>query len=284
MASDWDSFHRYLAAKRTVDDRALNLRVWQALRDNLPGREPLRILEVSGGIGTMVERVAEWGLTNGSVRYTLLDADPDNIALARQRLSGLPDSMHVDFVVADMLSFAAGQAPATFDLIIAHAVLDLVDLRRALPPLLALIRPDGLFYFTLNFDGVTVFEPNDDPAFEDHLMRRYHRTMDERLVDGRPAGESRTGRRLLTLLPRLGAEILAAGASDWVVFPRHGRYPADEGYFLHFIVETVRRALADDPDVDAKGLAAWATRRHAQIESGELVYIAHQLDVAGRGA
>ncbi len=282
--TDWHSFARYLSAKRTVDDRALNLRVWQTLQKNLPPRRPLRVLEVGGGIGTMVQRLAEWGFADTAVQYTLLDTDPANIAVAQKRLSAenLPPSFQVDFVAADMLAFAETQSACRWDVLIAHAVLDLVDIRRALPPLLSLLEPSGVFYFTLNFDGVTVFEPEIDAEFEAVLMNRYHRTMDERMVAGRAAGESRMGRRLLSLLPQLGGEIVAAGASDWVVFPRQGDYPADEAYFLHFIIETVRGALKDDPAVPRQKLSAWAEKRHAQIADGTLIYIAHQLDIIGK--
>lgn len=281
---DFTDFPRYLAAKRTVDDRALNRLVWQAFRACLPAGQPLRIVEVGGGIGTMVERLAAWGLTAAPVHYTLLDADPANIALAQQRLASPPSPFRVECVTADMLEFARRQpaeAPR-WDALIAHAVLDLVDLPRALPALLALLRPGGCFYFTLNFDGDTIFAPELDRAFEEHLMARYHHTMDTRRVNGQPAGNSRTGRQLLTLLPRWSTRILAAGASDWVVFPHDGTYPHDEAYFLHFIVATVQRALQNDPAVEAHRLEAWATQRHAQIEASELVYIAHQLDLAGQ--
>jgi len=56
------SFIRYLAAKKTVDDRALNAHVWNTLVNALPvttPERPLRVLEVGAGIGTMVERVVE---------------------------------------------------------------------------------------------------------------------------------------------------------------------------------------------------------------------------------
>lgn len=284
-SKQWDSFPRYLSAKKTVDDRALNLRVWQSLVENLPRQNPLRILEVGGGIGTMVERIAEWGFSTGTVHYTLLDANPANIAAAKTRLSAakLPSQIQVEFVEGDMLTFAQNQkSNARWDVLIAHAVLDLVDVRRTVPQLLALLQPDGCFYFTLNFDGVTTFEPEIDAVFETHLMERYHRTMDERKIDGHSAGESRMGRRLLSMLPQLGGEILAAGASDWVVFPQQNGYFADEAYFLHFIIDTVRGALADDSAVDGEKLSAWAEKRHAQIGTGDLIYIAHQIDITGK--
>jgi len=76
--------------------------------------------------------------------------------------------------------------------------------------------------------------------------------------------------------------LLEAGASDWVVFPRNRGYPGEEAYFLHVIVEMVSGAVAASGEVEAPALQAWTTQRHAQIERGELVYLAHQLDFVGR--
>ena len=51
--TDAFDFTRYLASKRTVDDRALNRQVWQTLADavvaELPPDRPLRVLEVGAG-------------------------------------------------------------------------------------------------------------------------------------------------------------------------------------------------------------------------------------------
>ena len=102
------------------------------------------------------------------------------------------------------------------------------------------------------------------------------------MVDGRRSGDSQTGRKMFAHLPAAGAEILDAGSSDWVVYPRAGGYEADEAYFLHYIVHTIARALEGNPDLDRNYFAAWIAQRHAQIEAGTLVYIAHQLDFCGR--
>jgi hypothetical protein len=149
------------------------------------------------------------------------------------------------------------------------------------PHLFALLRPGGSFYFTLNFDGATILEPAVDAPLEDLIQDLYHRTMDGRQTDGRPSGDSRTGRYLFAQLRAAGARLLAAGSSDWVVFPGKNGYPDDEAYFLHFIIDTIGRALHDHPDLDPARFNRWVARRHAQIEAGELVYIAHQLDFAG---
>ena len=296
------SFTHYLAAKKTVDDRALNRHVWEALANRVRSAGRLRVLELGAGIGTMVERAWEWGLLTGEVAYTLLDADAACIAAVPERLTawakgrgieaerlgerrlqlrGGARRVTLDFVAADALEFAQRDHAELWDMLIAHAFLDLIDVPAALPHLLALLRPGGLFYFTLNFDGVTTFEPVLDPALDAQIERLYHETMDRRIVNGLSSGDSRTGRHLFTHLLRAGATILAAGSSDWVVFPGPAGYPANEASFLHAILQTVENALHGYPELDAAQFAAWIAARQEQVERAELTYIAHQIDVLG---
>jgi len=279
-----DSFTRYLAAKKTVDDRALNAHVWETLVRSLPhvtAECPLRVLEVGAGIGTMVERLTERGVLTHAA-YTAVDDQAENIAEARRRLAGKTGRVQVALHTADLFDFIRQRAGQTWDLLIAHAVLDLLDVPTALPKLLGGLRPGGLFYFTLNFDGGTIFQPEIDPAFDARIEALYHRTMDERIIGGQRSGDSRTGRRLFGHARQAGAEVLAAGSADWVVFAGPQGYLADEAYFLRFIVNTLQRALTGQAGLDAARFDAWIAERRAQIERGELVYIAHQLDVLGR--
>src|ERR1700759_4583271 len=66
-------YARYLAAKTSVDDRALNRHVLAGLRRLMPAGAP-RVLEVGAGLGTMVARLMDWGVV-GTSEYILLDAD-----------------------------------------------------------------------------------------------------------------------------------------------------------------------------------------------------------------
>ncbi len=246
----------------------------------------------------MLQRMVEWDLFSNA-DYTAIDLDPQNIASARQRLATWAEHtsptaqgftlekghsrISVEMEAIDLFEFARRQAgKRTWDLLVAHAVLDLLDIPSALPPLFSLLADGGLFYFTINFDGLTVLEPALDPELDDLIIRLYHNTMDNRRLDGALSGDSRTGRHLFTHLRCAGAQVLQAGASDWVVFPKAGAYPADEAYFLHFIIHTIQTALTDHPELDAGRLADWIAERHAQVERGELVYIAHQIDIFGR--
>jgi hypothetical protein len=105
--------------------------------------------------------------------------------------------------------------------------------------------------------------------------------MDERVRYGRPAGDSRTGRKLFHHLTAAGAPVLSAGSSDWVVHPGpDGAYPDDEAHFLECILQTVQDALQGG--TCAVDLADWLAVRRRQLAEGRLVYLAHQLDVAGR--
>lgn len=293
------AFIRYLAAKQPLDDRSINRPVWEALQREAaayPGDGPLRVLEVGAGIGTMVERAWRWGLAGGGVRYTAVDADPGGLVEARRRLLAfgaraegaalcLEDAarqLTVELVAADAFDFAAAAGAHRWGLLIGCAFLDLVDTPRALEALLGLLAPGGLAYFPITYDGLTAFEPVVDAALDAQIVALYHATMDSRRVAGQPSGDSHTGRRLFAHLRAAGAEVLAAGSSDWVVHPRRGGYPADEAYLLGYILHTIEGALTGIPGLDPADLRAWLAARRAQAARGELVYIAHQLDVLAR--
>ncbi|MCB8927625.1 MAG: methyltransferase [Ardenticatenaceae bacterium] len=273
------SFPRYLSAKKTVDDRALNAHVWETLHQQMP--EQPRILEIGAGIGTMVERLVEQRFIS-SASYTAIDSQVENIHTAQQRLAHLPESINLTLEAIDLFDFIQREhTKQQWDVLIAHAFLDLMDIPATLPPLFSLLKPGGLFYFSINFDGVTTLEPAIDPALDAQIEQLYHQTMDERVTEGQPSGDSRSGRHLFAHLREAGAQILAAGSSDWVVFAGEEGYPADEKYFLQFIMETMHRALAKNPALDEGLFSDWVAKRKAQIETGELVYIAHQLDFVG---
>jgi hypothetical protein len=253
-----------------------------------------RVLEIGAGLGTMVARMLEWQVIDGG-EYVLLDVDARLLRDSRTWLSEwatgrdipsepLPDGLRlgdlrVRLVEAELGSYVAAGQGEPAELLIAHAFLDLMDVPTVLPGLLRLLVPGGAYWFTINFDGESIFQP--DHPLDDDVLRAYHRTMDDRVRYGRTAGESRTGRHLFHQLKRAGAPPLSVGSSDWVVHAGpDGRYPGDEAYFLECILQTIQDAFADGPA--PAGLADWLGMRRCQLASGELLYIAHQLDVAGR--
>jgi SAM-dependent methyltransferase len=299
------SFTRYLSAKRSVDERAFNQHVWQCLLswlETAPQPKPMRILELGAGIGSMVERLLSTEGLAAAV-YTAIDADPNTTAQAQShaprwaaeagfrvtetatgvRLQRDWQNIEIRLETINLFDFIAREREQqSWELLVAHALIDLLDVPTALPLLLSVLSPGGLFYFPITFDGASILEPGIDPPYDEHIEALYHQTMDERIVRGKPSGDSRTGRHLFAHMRALGANVLAAGSSDWVVFAGPEGYPADEAYFLHHIIDTMHTALATHPQLEPERFERWIHQRHAQIEDGRLVYIAHQLDILGQ--
>jgi hypothetical protein len=331
------SFPHYLLAKQSVDDRALNRHVLETLisalsvsPSHLLPSSVVKVVEVGAGIGTMLVRLLRWGLLPPATDYTLVDEMPENIAFAREWLplwagengyrvettsdglrflapavgqvsssKSVHASVSVHLAQQDVFDFIQNKQQKS-DLLIAHAFLDLLPMPASLDKLFSLLKPDGLAWLTLNFDGVTTLEPvvrlpvpfrvsvsesaraSVSPLYplsstvdlDAHIERLYHRSMDKRPT----GGDSQSGRHLFGHLRSVGAEILAAGASDWVVHAINGNYPADEAYFLHFILHFFESSLSNHPELEGKVFQDWLAERRKQIERGELVYIAHQMD------
>ena len=296
------SFVEYLAAKKPIDDRALNARVWSALQEAISAYTRPQVLEAGCGIGTMLERLIDRRVLSAA-DYQGLDLSAENLHAALPRLAqwgeatgravraesgalsitGLGVSVTARFSQADAVDLPARvELGQDWDLLVAHGLLDLVDVPRALAAMLPLLRPGGLFYFSLVFDGLTVLEPELARPLDEQIMVLYHGTMDRRMRQGLPSGDSRAGRHLFRELREAGAELLEAGSSDWVVFPRAGAYSAEEAVFLRWILHFIEHSLTGHAELDPGALALWLKQRRAQLARAELVYLAHQLDFLGR--
>ncbi|WP_276272902.1 class I SAM-dependent methyltransferase [Haloarcula litorea] len=274
---------RYLDAKRTVDDRALDRRVRDAVLARLP--DAPAVVEFAPGTGATVPRLLDWGVTGGT--YRGVERDPELVAHGREARAdelaadgyrvertddgfraGADPGLDVSFTVGDALAVDEGAA----DLLVAQAFADLVppdDLLAAVDRALA---PGGLAYLPITFDGATLFQP-DHPA-DERVERAYHDSI--AAVEGR---DPYAGRHLLSRLGDGDGDLLAVGASDWVVRPRDGAYPADERYFLETILGFVAESLAD---ASVEGAEDWLATRRAQLADAELTYVAHQYDLLCR--
>lgn len=288
------SFPQYLQAKQSVDDRALNKDVFKSLKAFLP-QESIRIIEVGAGIGTMLKRLVCWdGIRKAE--YVMIDQLKENVEYAsawipqwagetgltversgknQLRVFNQIYDIDIQLVQADVFDYIQ-KNKKPFDLLVAHAFLDLLPMPESLEKLFMLT--NNLAWLTLNFDGVTTFEPTIEPALDEKIERLYHQTMNMRPS----GGDSQSGRHLFKYLKIVNAEILAAGSSDWVVHAINGKYPQEEAYFLHFILHFFEESLKDCKELNANVFPDWLKKRRAQIECGELVYVAHQLDFLAR--
>ncbi len=294
------TFQHYLNAKRTVDDRALNGSVWLTMAELIKNRastQTLRVLEVGAGTGTMLHRLVEWGALKGGM-YLGIDSDAESIQAALQNLPAwadgqgltcipVPDGFELSgrgiqlraiFQAREVSEAAANPVEPGYDLLVANAFLDLVNPASLLPHWGKMMQPGGLGYFTINFDGVTVFEPQLDPALDEKIIELYHRSMDDRRAGGQATGGSRTGRRLYHQLTDAGWKVLAAGASDWVVHPVNGSYRADEAYFLNHLLHFFEETLTGHAELEPAAFQGWLTARRRQINDASLFLVVHQLD------
>ncbi|MFB6286812.1 MAG: class I SAM-dependent methyltransferase, partial [Candidatus Bipolaricaulia bacterium] len=133
----------------------------------------------------------------------------------------------------------------------------------------------------INFDGLTAFEPPVDPELDQAIVDAYHASMDARAAPEGPSAGSRAGRELLLAL-RERCQVLAVGGSDWIVMAGPEGFTGDEAYFLHHILHFVETSVAESPNVSAEALDDWLGVRRRQIETGELVFVAHQVDVVAK--
>jgi SAM-dependent methyltransferase len=298
------SYARFLLAKRSVDDRSLNAGVLSWLRGEI-GTGARRFVEIGGGVGTMVARLYGQGIAVHG-EYLLIDEDARILAEARRYLAGWADAhgvtardsadgivlgdLAVTFLEAEIGAYTAGldgawhAAGLGADVLIGCAVLDVLDVPRLLPGMLNLLKPGGLYWFPITYDGEMAFLP-EHPA-DAAIIAAYHADMDRRERHGGPGGERFAGRHLIGQLRSAGAAVRAAGSADWVVLPGPGgRYQESESDFVATILDTMESALvpADGaPAVDRHTIARWLSDRRAQLARGDLIYLAHNLDVAGR--
>ncbi|WP_254864449.1 SAM-dependent methyltransferase [Halovivax gelatinilyticus] len=299
----------YLLAKRSVDDRALNRRVWRSFVEELDAIDrrtdgPVRVSEIGGGVGTMVARLAARDVLPPAVDYRLIDRSEGCVETARERLPGWLAAVGYDVehtsdgLVARLeeseptrrleVTLESGDAllqDVGADVVIAAAVVDLLDRERLVRWLESVLRPNGSFYAPITYDGATGFAPSH--ALDDRIERFYHRHMDE--VRDAP-GSSRAGRQLVAELAGRGFDRVETGGSDWVIHPGGGGSTADEPYssddatVLHAVLDDIEAALSEYPTdaLDPDDRRRWLETRRTQFDRGELTYVAHNLDVLAR--
>lgn len=312
------SYPRYLASKRSVDERARHPRLWARMISfcREVGRDadqPLRILEVGGGVGDLAGDILD-AVPDARVDYTLLDVDAGNLDAASSNLNRLlPNAeivrasdhenqkgsnakQRIVLKHGNFLDLREGRSrihdTGRVDLVVGQAVMDILPVEISLETASSILRPGGLGYFPIHVDGLTEFEPTMDEETDAMVSDLYHKSMHRRyrlpgndrqyVSDG-----SRCGRDLLVHAPPSGMDVIDAASSDWVVHAHAGpggtrAYPAQEADFLRYMLGFVEEELTGHPDLDADMFVEWVSRRRRQIEDGELILIVHNLDVLVR--
>ncbi len=290
------SFADYLEAKFALDERSLNSEVRRTYLEALHSLPQIECLDVGAGTGATLRRLLNSGLT-APLSVTALDRDPGLLDMARRDAPGWLRALGLDPRIEDdaiqtygkrlmAIRFVDGELKhyrpdRLYNVITAHAFLDIAPLREALRLFAAWLHPGGYLYASLNYDGDTMLLPSyDDAGFEARLLGHYNHTMECRRVDGQATGGAYCGRRLHDLLPQYGFEILAHGGSDWNISPVRGEYRDCDAVCLEALLEMIHK------EGQGSGLFAqldrWHQDRMRLLSQGLLVLHIHHLDLLAR--
>ena len=120
--------------------------VWRSVRSllvdlvDVTGRNQLDVLDAGGGTGGFAVPLAELGH-----HVTVVDASPDSLAALVRRAADAGVTDRIRSVQGDAASLLDVVAPASFDLVLLHSVLEIVDdPAAALAAVGGVLRPGGM--------------------------------------------------------------------------------------------------------------------------------------------
>lgn len=268
--------------------------------NELSGRDSLEWLDVGTGTGAMLRRILQIK-HNGTMRLTGLDIEFGLLEIAENEIAAILESNgfaieklighlnaergadYIDFQPVCMPLSEFRSAHNRYDVITAHAFMDLVPLRQTLAGFHGGLKPGGLFYTTINYDGETVvFPPYPDSEFEDALLQTYDASMEARRLNGSETGGAKCGRRLYGELLSAGFEIVIYGSSNWNITPCYGAYFDEDHIVLDRLLDWISSEGRSNPVLNPEKLDRWLACRRRQLQMQMLGIIVHQIDVLAR--
>ncbi|MGZ8217732.1 class I SAM-dependent methyltransferase [Methylomagnum sp.] len=287
----------YLDIKFALDERSLSPAVKSAFFAALRDRAALACLDIGTGTGASI-----WRLLNADLKarleITAVDRDQALLELAHRRTVALlgargfkvtasPGAIKarqgkrqvaVEFIMADLEHFEHDRL-GHYDAVIAHAVMNLLPPQAMAGRISGWLKPRGVFYATLNYDGGTSLLPiYRDQALEDRVFAAFDAAMERRRVWDQSGGGARSGRRLHAALLETGLEVLAYGSSDWNLTPESRRYRDRESVCLTELLELMRNEAAQSGQFVEEELEAWYRARLRDVNDSRLGLVVHQLD------
>lgn len=289
----------YLSAKRELDDRSLNGKVWSRFGDELRDRDEPRILEVGSGTGAMLHRLLERKLVDRA-QYTGVDVDPELVKTARAMLPGWaqrhgwsmeepcrsgctltgPDGQRVGVrqVTAEareLETLARSRGP--WQVLIAASLFDLLDLPNQLESITRHLAPGALLYAPVTFAGRTEATPAHHR--DEEVFRAYHESMRER--NGTRASGDRAVEELRETLVSQGATILEEGSSNWEVMPS-GQPGDPDTMVASRLLDFIRDEAQSHPSLHRDMVRNWIDERRDQLRRGRLVLRIANRDLLAR--
>jgi S-adenosylmethionine-dependent methyltransferase len=180
--------------------------VWSVLRQELDRHRDrtLTVVDVGGGTGGFAVPLAEAGH-----QVTVVDASPDALAALTRRAAEAGVAERISAVQGDGDALGELIAPASVDLVLCHAVLEVVDdPARVVESLVAALRPGGAASGHLDVAAALLADPQGAAGARDTLRRRYDADSATELVAaaGLLVEQTHGVRVLADLLPAAVAE------------------------------------------------------------------------------
>ena len=294
MINETFDYVEYLKLKKSIDDRSLNSAVWNELVNRIKSKcqnsGSIFIVEPGAGIGTMITRIMDELLKTKitfKCAYTAIEPEPGFQTAAESYLQAWAEKQNakfiklneqqwqlsknemevtVDWECAAAEDFSQVLALKSVDLLLAHALVDLLPVPELVPDLMQCLKADGIFYFSLNYSGQTEFSPGHQS--DSLLMQEYNADMDKRFPD-LDWQASHTGNLLPDFLQKQGHTIISEGSSDWEL-------DANEKAFILNILDTIKKALSSSP-----GIEQWYAERRDQLEHEKLKLKISNRDLLG---
>ncbi len=296
---------RYLACKEEVDDKSINMRVFDSLKKAVLHFPYLKIMDCGTGIGSMIRRLIEWGLINGG-EIVGIDNDESllttaaeyfrawdkvrkcNVSVGNQK-EGMfqwdvgEGRVHIKLINMDIYQVTKeSDFKSGFDIITGNSLMDIVNIEKAMTAFRFLLKSGGFLYLTINYDHETIFEPTQDRQLEQKIMEIYNGDMDKRVVNGLASGDSYIGRRLFHVIKAYGFDVISFGASDWTIYPRANKYRPYDEYFLLYLIRLIHETVCNSGLIDKEEIDSWYNARLGQLRDGTLLYMCHQNDILAR--
>lgn len=288
----------FLKAKFALDERSLNREVRGAFLDALHSLPQIQCLDVGAGTCATLRRLLHSGLT-APLSLTALDRDPGLLDIARREVESWLRALGLDPCIdagairtqgerLTAIRFAVDEVQdhrpdRLYNVITAHAFLDLAPLPGVLRLFAAWLQPGGYLYASSNYDGDTALAPvYEDAVFEARLLGHYNHTMERRRVDGQATGGAYCGRRLHGLLPEYGFDILVHGSSDWHIAPVLGKYCDGDSVCLKALLEMIHGEGQRSGLFCEDQLERWHDERLRLLQEQRLGLTIRQLDLLAR--
>lgn len=276
----------WLAARAPYDEAALDqtaVAAVQARSQQVPAEYRPVVVDLGSGTGVALERVRRWLAPRPILGYAM-DRDANLLA----RITPPRDGSLIVPTIGDLLApldRLGGPPDGTVDLVVGHALADLLPLDRLAERVMALLRPGGLGHLALVYDGLTAFASGDDPAhdvdadLEMEVIAAFHRHMDLSTRETPSYGGSTAGRRLGAALASAGLALVVDVPTIWRVesLDGHGGRAVLDG-LLRFVVEAAREVGSVPPN----DLAHWEQARRAALTAGALTARVGHRDLLAR--